>query len=158
MWSELTYLVEKRLESARSDEDTAAVRAAIMAVYGALANCQIAFERLESGAADDGEADAVLAMDVVLATLHNVQPVLGLFEPGPARELARYLHGPTASASSTTTRAELKNQVETLRRLMAIEVAGDAAEAMTLAAFSGARRRLGELIRARQPLEALFDG
>jgi hypothetical protein len=153
MWSELVQLVEKHC---REDRQPRALHArSLVALYGALSNCEIAFDRLERNGAADDEADAVLAMDVVFATLHNVQPVLRLFEPALACELTEYIRDVERSGFTGTPKSQLKLQVETLRRLLALEASGNALEP-TSSAFSGARRRLAGFIRDRFAADELF--
>lgn len=156
MWSELGRLVESQSHEAAQPGETRA--ASLIALYGALVNCQIAFERLEEGAAVDGQADAVLAMDVLLATLHNVQPALGLFEPSLARELARHVRSGRRPADASAPEKALRDRVKTLRRLLALETMHVHLDLDALSDFTGARRRLAEFVRHACASDELFAG
>ena len=166
MWSDLAYLVERQCREGRARTGDARA-ASLAALYGSIVNCQIAFERLERdhtlGHDETGDAhtDAALAMDVVLATLHNVQPVLRLFAPERAHILARYVRGhhrpaaPEASRAQAPPTRDLKQQVEIMRHLLALETAEDL-RVPSLAAFSEARRRMAAAIREACSAEELF--
>jgi hypothetical protein len=157
MWSELERLIEERCARALRMHGPVAVDAgdSLIALYGALSNCQIAFERMERQPSPGVEADAVLAMDVVLATLHNVQPVLGVLEPHHAAELANYVHLP-ARPTQGCTKSRLKRQAGLLRHLLAIQPPPNGANEALPAAFGGARRRLARFIRTSYAQGELF--
>lgn len=149
MWFELERLIEQRcartlIKMGGTDQ---AASDALIAVYGALSNCQLAFGRMAHRPSPDAEADAVLAMDVVLATLHNVQPVLNVLDAYHAIELGHYVHLP-AHPTLGCGKSRLKRQVELLRRLLELEPSGEAADHTAPTAFGGARRRLARFIRS----------
>jgi len=151
VWSELTYLVERRCREAPPARDLAA--RALVVLYGAVSNCEIAFERLESGDSDGDHSDAVLAMDAMFAVLHNLQPVLHLFDPEPARDLEQHVGRPLAHRGQ---KEPLKRHVEMLRRLLSRESAESHFE-VTPTAFRGARRELARFILDKYSPEELFS-
>jgi hypothetical protein len=153
MWSELTYLIEKRCGEAARAPDVLPARS-LIALYGALTHCELAFERLEEGVADHGEA--VLAMDALLAVLDIVQSRLRLFEPPAADRLVRYLAARRRTGTDGDAKGVLKRQVEVLRRLLAQEEGQDEIEVPELTAFTGARRELARFIRAAYSEDELF--
>ncbi|HEX7080357.1 MAG TPA: hypothetical protein VF329_05040 [Gammaproteobacteria bacterium] len=153
MWSELTYLIERRCREAGPPTEAGA--RALVVLYGALSHCEIAFERVESGGSDRDCSDAVLAMDAMLAVLHNVQPILELLDPESARELDEYL-ARDASGFARDPKSKLKHQVELLRRLLPLDTGENAGGMIVKTAFTGARRELARFIVERCPPEELF--
>lgn len=157
MWSELEYMIERQCGAGRRACD--AGPDALLALYGALSNCRIAFERLErfeGGEPAAVQADAVLAMDVLLATLHNVQPELELFSPNIARELGRYVHSASRPKDADTAKLMLRQQVKMLRHLLSLQATENDVDMGKLDAFTGARRRLAGFIREAYTREELF--
>lgn len=152
MWSELTYLIEKRCAEARAPDVLPA--RSLIALYGAVTHCELAFERLEEGAADHGEA--VLAMDALLAVLDIVQSRIHLFEPRAADQLVRYLATRRRTGTDGDAKGVLKRQVEVLRRLLALEETEDEIDVPELTAFTGARRELARFIRGSYSEQELF--
>jgi hypothetical protein len=153
MWTELVKLVETRC---REEEGCNTAQAnALIALYGALVGCQIAFARLEAEETDAAEADAALAIGAVLETLHNVQSVLRLLQPGRERILADYVRSPRRAAVAGGGRTVLRQHVEVLRNLLALEITGQL-DTPTLSGFMGARRRMAEVIRQKCTPEQLL--
>jgi hypothetical protein len=158
MWSELAQLVARR---SRSDSANSAEAQALLAVAGALAHCELAFEHVEHAVTAGGappehaDLDAALAMDAMLATLHNVQPVLELLQPEPARLLRSYLAGAPAANAVEDAKVRLRQAVQLLRHLLALEAAATPA-LMARDDFSHARRKLGALILERYPAGELW--
>jgi hypothetical protein len=153
MWSELTYLIEKRCGEAASAPDVLPARS-LIALYGALTHCELAFERLEQGVADHGEA--VIAMDALLAVLDIVQSRIHLFEPRAADQLVRYLSTRRRTGTDGDAKGVLKRQVEVLRRLLALEESQDDIGVPELTAFTGAREELARFIRRSYSDAELF--
>ncbi len=159
MWSELTQLVEKRC---RKPEGRGPRQArALLALCGGLSQCELAFERLHAAGPRRSEADTldcVLAMDSLFAVLHNIQPALQLFETEPAIALARYARAPGHGAVADNPTGRLREQVELLRWLLAIEESEDGLDVPTLTAFMGARRELGRFaMEVYDPARLLTD-
>jgi hypothetical protein len=153
MWSELTYLIEKRIGEAGRAPDILPARS-LIALYGALTHCELAFERLEEGVADHGEA--VLAMDALLAVLDIVQSSIHLLEPPAADQLVRYLSKRRRTGTDGDAKGVLKRQVEVLRRVLALEESEDGGDAPVLTAFTGARQELARFIRRSYSEDELF--
>jgi hypothetical protein len=152
MWSELTQLVARR---SRNDgaNDAEAEAQALLAVAGALAHCELAFEHVDTAGQsrpEQADLDAALAMDAMLATLHNVQPVLELLNPERAELLRSYLAGARATNATENAKTRLRLAVQLLRHLLALEAAATPA-LIARDDFSHARRKLGALILERYP-------
>lgn len=153
MWSELAYLAEKRCRESESRHEAAR---ALLVLYGALGNCEIAFERVEDDGGDEARDDAVLAMDALFATLWNLQQDLGLFEGQQAERLRAWLHGGPGERDAGSADA-LRRQVSRLRRLLSVEEADAPLEVPAPTAFTGARHELARFILERFKAEELFS-
>ncbi|HEX5420937.1 MAG TPA: hypothetical protein VFY39_13135 [Gammaproteobacteria bacterium] len=152
MWSVLVRLVEMRC---RESEGRAAQNArSLLALYGALASCDIAFEHVENETPGHAWADAVLAMNVLFAVLHTVQPELRLFDPTLAEELAHYV-AERDQRRAPNALERLRQQVELLRRLLVLEQAEEKLEPASKD-FTGARRELGRFMLDVYSPEQLF--
>jgi hypothetical protein len=127
----------------------------LLALYGALASCDIAFEHVENETPGHAWADAVLAMNVLFAVLHTVQPEMRLFDAEIDAELAHYLDEREMRRASNA-RDALKQQVELLRRLLALEQAEEKLEPASKD-FTGARRELARFMLDVYSPEQLFS-
>lgn len=160
MWSQLVQLIEQQSHQGPRGGDASAP--ALVALYGAFVVCRTAFERLDEDSAEEPAetdvVDAVLAIDVLLATLHNVQPTLELLEPELATELARYVRADRRPPDAGAPKDALRERVRTLRRLLALETTQSVLERAAVSDFTGAHRRLAELIRSSCTMDELFAG
>jgi hypothetical protein len=158
MWSELAQLVARR---SRSGGPSDAEAQALLALAGALAHCELAFDHLEQSTAAIGsppepaDLDAAWAMDAMLATLHNVQPVLELLQPERAQLLLRHLEDASEARAAEDAKTRLRRAVQTLRHLLALESAATPG-LIARDDFSHARRKLGALILERYPTGELW--
>ncbi|HEU4620346.1 MAG TPA: hypothetical protein VFV10_20090 [Gammaproteobacteria bacterium] len=152
MWSELTYLIEKRC--GESPPRGVLPARSLVALYGALTHCELAFQRLDEGAAEHGEA--VLAMDALFAVLNILQSTIGLFEGEASDQLVRHLRSNRRTGTDGDAKGVLKRQVELLRRMLALEESHEDLAMPARTDFTGARRELAEFIRGSYTEEELL--
>ena len=117
MWIDLIDIIKLKEKKTGAADRTSTAKA-LNALYGAICNCQVAFNRCKDHSSDSDFVNLVYAVDSFMYSLQNLNPYLQLFEPELERDLKEYFLSEERRDLITRPRELIKSQLKLLRRVV----------------------------------------
>lgn len=155
MWPQLIDIVEKRWNETVSPKKQSLAKA-VNTLYGSMHNCHIAFQSFKNDPNEENFANFAFAIDGMISTIKNLNPVLTVFDTELADRLTDYVQSKERIADMSRPRERVKSQIRLLRELVNMESAVDRLPEEEFSAFTGARERPGKFIAANLSMVELF--
>ncbi|WP_020562679.1 hypothetical protein [Methylosarcina fibrata] len=155
MWTQLIDIVEKRWNETVSPKKQSLAKA-INTLYGSMHNCHLAFQSFENDPNEENFANFAFAIDGMISTIKNLNPVLTIFDAELTGRLENYVRSKDRIADMSRPRERIKSQIRLLRELVNMESSVDRRPEEEFGAFTGAKERLGKFIAANLSTDELF--
>lgn len=155
MWTQLIDIVEKRWNETVSPRKQSLAKA-INTLYGSMHNCHIAFQSFEDDPNEENFANFAFAVDGMISTIKNLNPVLTIFDVELAGRLENYVRSEDRIAGMSRPRERVKSQIRLLRELVNMESSVDRLPEEEFSAFTGAKERLGKFIAVNLSMAEMF--
>jgi hypothetical protein len=156
MWTKLIDIVEKRWNETVSPKKQSLAKA-INTLYGSMHNCHIAFQHFENDRSDQNFANFAFAIDGMISTIKNLNPILKIFDTELADRLNNYAQGKDRIAAMSNPRELVKSQVRLLRELVNMESGAADLPEDEFGAFTGAKERLCKFIATNLSMAEIFE-
>ena len=144
MWTKLVEIIEIRWINAQNRDSSAAK--AVNSIYGSMHNCHVAFQYLDNEQNEQNFANFAFAIDGLISTLKNLNPVFQIFEPDLAARLDDYFLSPGRIETMNDPRQWVTFQIRFMRDLVREESSLSGLPEEEISDFSGSKDRLGEFI------------
>lgn len=154
MWVKLVEIVKAKTKETGQPQPVMAK--AVNALYGAMTNCQVAFQRCETEQTDTNFANFAFAIDALISTLQNLNPHLKIFDPQLADELENYALGQDRINAMSQPRELVTSQLRLLRRLVRMESDVMHLSLQEFGSFSEAMEDLGQFVKQTFTPDELF--
>jgi hypothetical protein len=155
MWTKLIDIVEKRWNETVSPRKQSLAKA-INTLYGSMHNCHIAFQSFESDPSEANFANFAFAIDGMISTIKNLNPILNIFDKELADRLTDYVQSKDRIADMSHPRDLVKSQIRLLRELINMESSVVRLPEEEFSAFTGAKERLCRFIAANLSTAEIF--
>lgn len=155
MWTKLIDIVEKRWNETVSPNKQSLAKA-INTLYGSMHNCHIAFQSFESDPNEENFANFAFAIDGMISTIQNLNPILNIFDTELADRLKNYARSKDRVADMSHPRDLVKSQIRLLRELINMESSVNRMPEEEFSAFTGAKERLCRFIAANLSMTEIF--
>jgi hypothetical protein len=155
LWTQLIDIVEKRWNETVSPKKQSLAKA-MNTLYGSMHNCHVAFQSFENDPNEENFADFAFAIDGMISTIKNLNPMLNIFDRELAERLENHVRSRDRIADMSRPRERVKSQIRLLRELVNMESAEDRRPEEEFSSFTGAKERLGKFIAANLSMAELF--
>jgi hypothetical protein len=151
MWTRLVEIAARRCHD--DVRPRAALGRGVIMLYGAMSNCREAFVQYKTDRSERHFGGFVVSIDALISTLHNLNPLLGIFDPRLADLLQDYALGEARVALGNRPHELVRLQIKILRTAIGASID---AETETLGEFDDALDMLTDLIQDQFGMEDLF--
>lgn len=124
MWTQLIDIVEKRWNETVSPKKQSLAKA-INTLYGSMHNCHLAFQSFENDPNEENFANFAFAIDGMISTIKNLNPVLTIFDAELTGRLENYVRSKDRIADMSRPRERIQSQIRLLRELVNMESSVD---------------------------------
>lgn len=154
MWTKLVEIIETRWTNTQYRDSSTAK--AVNSIYGSMHNCHVAFQYLDNEQNEQNFANFAFAVDGLISTLKNLNPVFQIFDPEPAGRLDAYSLSPGRINAMSNPRQLVTFQIRFMRYLVREESILNGLPEEEISDFTGSKDRLGEFIQNNLSMPEIF--